>query len=518
MRPNVVPRILQDLSTLGECAVIPYLVPLLMAGTPTTIGAADEAIASLLIAATVEDLVGLDQSMRDRYTGIQWDVEWDAIEISRIPAGANAATSSILLKLLSMHPNGRVREAAVKSLDAVDDGSEISFLLLRVNDWVPQVRERASGVLAARLVPAFVHSFVSALPLLARLYDGQRVDHRDLLRAIAKVITSTPDGRAALIAAMAGDDRAIRRAALRMATLDSAADFEPFILPGSKMADPVVRLFVARAAAAAPRRGDRLGLFSAFAADPFASVRVVALAALAANFPSAAQAYLDLAVMDRSGSVRDLARFELRKRGRVNFAAVYREAMTSASPARLATAIDGMAEVGERFDAEVILPFLSHPNARVRCASVRAVVHLGGETLLRAVLPMLHDPANSVSSLAVRMLSRHAAVIGAAEIQTQFRVSVAPLLRTNLLRMIAALPKWDSIRMLLDAATDRDAAVASVARDHVRRWITRYNRSSVAPSHEQIELLRAAVSNAKSAIEPGLIREIRFVLDSWSRR
>jgi HEAT repeat protein len=238
---------------------------------------------------------------------------------------------------------------------------------------------------------------------------------------------------------------------------------------------------------------------------------------LVTHFPDEASPHLESALMDRSAAIRDFARFEIRKRGEVDFARMYRKAMAGASTVRLAAAIAGLGEAGEPSDAEAILPFLEHPSARVRLASVRSVVHLGGERFVPNVLPSLSDPATSVASLAVKMLSRYAAVIGGAELQTRFQESAEQHSRINVLRMIAALPKWESIRMLLDAATDRDAAVASVGREYVLPWMARYNRSSIPPSKEQVKLVRAAVANAVSAIEPELIREIRFTVDSWPR-
>lgn len=509
-----VPGISRDSSEPGERAVIPCLGALLV-GAPAERAAAGETIASFLIHATCDDLIHLDETMRKQYIPLPHGWKWKHFDASRVPSDANNAADLVLLKLLSVHPNGRVREAAVANLAAVHDGSEIPLLLLRLNDWVPEVRVRTRAVVGERLVPSSVRSFVDASPLLMRLLNARRVDHQEIVRDIAKVITNAPDGRDALIEAMAGDDRGRRHAALRIAALNSAADFESFILPGSKMTDPMVRLFVARLAAAG-RHGDvDLARLKSFAIDPFASVRHVALIALATHFPDGAKPHLESAVTDRSAAIRDFARFEIRKRGEVDFARMYREAMAGASTVRLSAAIAGLGETGERSDAEAVLPFLGHPNARVRLASVRTVVHLGGERFVQEVLPRLSDPATSVASLAVKMLSRYVTAIGGDELQTRFRASVERRIRIDVLRMIASLPKWESIRMLLNAASDPDIAVASAAREHVLRWTARYNRSSIAPSSEQITLVRAAIANAGSSLEPKLIREILFTLAAW---
>jgi hypothetical protein len=52
------------------------------------------------------------------------------------------------MALASFHPSGYVREEAIAHLAAVWDGTELPFLLIRVNDWVAPVRapgERSSS-------------------------------------------------------------------------------------------------------------------------------------------------------------------------------------------------------------------------------------------------------------------------------------------------------------------------------------------------------------------------------------
>src|SRR3954447_18043505 len=136
-RSDSVRRIWQ-VAALGECEAIPYLAPLFVAGTPVEIAAVGEAIGSLLSSATTEDLFRLDTSIREYAFWTADDSPWRRFAVSRVPAESNAVANIVLLKLLSMHADGYLREVALRSLNAIHDGSEIPFLLLRLNDWVPQ--------------------------------------------------------------------------------------------------------------------------------------------------------------------------------------------------------------------------------------------------------------------------------------------------------------------------------------------------------------------------------------------
>ncbi len=55
--------------------------------------------------------------------------------------------------VMSLHPSGHVRESALDRLTQDTSGQEIRYLLLRANDWVEPVREKAIQALIARLKP-----------------------------------------------------------------------------------------------------------------------------------------------------------------------------------------------------------------------------------------------------------------------------------------------------------------------------------------------------------------------------
>jgi HEAT repeat protein len=54
-----------------------------------------------------------------------------------------------------------VRQAAVEALGKIESGAELPFLLMRVNDWVPNVRNLAAELLEKRVRPDYVPHFVA---------------------------------------------------------------------------------------------------------------------------------------------------------------------------------------------------------------------------------------------------------------------------------------------------------------------------------------------------------------------
>ncbi|MEM0963320.1 MAG: hypothetical protein AAGK21_12380, partial [Bacteroidota bacterium] len=70
--------------------------------------------------------------------------------LRRAPAGAERVA---YVGIASFHPNGHVREAAVRQLAQVGEDA-LLFLLPRLNDWVVEVRAVAEPAVAALLAPA----------------------------------------------------------------------------------------------------------------------------------------------------------------------------------------------------------------------------------------------------------------------------------------------------------------------------------------------------------------------------
>jgi hypothetical protein len=110
--------------------------------------------------------------------------------------------------MASFHQSGYVREAAINKLDQITSGTELSFLILRLNDWVSNVRDAAYGAIGSRLKPEYALHFFSNLTLVSRLQDAGRADHQALIQAINELFQGD-ECRSALLESLTSDDRSI---------------------------------------------------------------------------------------------------------------------------------------------------------------------------------------------------------------------------------------------------------------------------------------------------------------------
>jgi HEAT repeat protein len=451
-----------------------------------------EALERLRTAAP-EDLVALDESVRSYAgLGLQWNTT-AARDVTR--------ADPALIPLLSMHGNGFVREEALHQLATVHDGSELPFLLLRLNDWVAPIRSFVRHAVLARTVQAYIPHFIRDLALVARLERAGRADHRAVIESVRGLLLGAA-AREPMLRALADRSRLRRRAVLRI--LAGAPDGGAEIaLAALRSDDPSVRRWSLRTAPPEARRE----VIEALANDPVGAIRAEALAAL--DPAEARERWID-ALMDRSGAVRDAARFHLRAEG-LDFAQRYREALATEDLGRLFGAIEGLGETGDAGDADRVAPLLDHPAPRVRRAAVKALFRLGGDAYVDTLVDRLRDPGPGVSAQVRRGLRRHASALTGQQLWSIFGASRDAHVRRNALSVLAALPKWEAIGYLLSALADADEALRLLALRHVERWNARYNMSHATPQPEQLARAEVALPNVA---EP-LAGEIRFVIESF---
>ena len=505
--------ILIELGKTGELAVVPHVVPCVLAKSAHTTAAAAEAIARLMSAMRPDDLPWLDEAIRQAWRWCDIAGPTQTSDFVDDVVTKSGRQGGVVLGILSFHPSGYVREEAVRRLAQGDDGSELPYLLLRLNDWVDQVRDAARRAVFARVRDDQAGNWARHFSLVDRIARTRRADPAPLIEALARILT-TAHGQAAMLAAMNDSSRHAARAIVRFLIDRAPSGLGAVVAAGAISGDALIRTSVARVVARALPPAEALPALQRMATDASPIVRRESLLALAGAFPDPASEHLERAVLDSSASVREAARFLL-KDTHADFAATYRRALhADLTPRRLAGILIGLAETGAQPDAERAAPFLSHPSPSVRRAAVQSVMRLAGEAYADRIVNMLRDPSSAVSAAARNTLRKHARGLTASQL-TAILAAAPPHARVNTVHLMAALPKWESIPCLIAAAAHEDQAVASLARKYVRLWIAQYNRSQMAPSARQLDKLTAALASAGTALDERSAAEIRFALRTF---
>lgn len=93
--------------------------------------------------------------------------------------------------------SGYVRESTVRALVSHPQPGTLPLLLVRLNDWVPQVRLAADAAVRSLMRSEFLPEWTSALDAVAALQRAQRANHTAMLNEIARFL-SGPENLAKL--------------------------------------------------------------------------------------------------------------------------------------------------------------------------------------------------------------------------------------------------------------------------------------------------------------------------------
>lgn len=409
------------------------------------------------------ELRRFDESMRDRtFSAPPWFRNLSRIEPEDVHDVIDAAADrSGAALVLACHPNGRVREKALRTGDFTLDPHSLAILVLRCADWVPQVRDAADRAFADTWDRSSEDAKLAVLPLMWHLSrEGSRLTQYVQAALDVYLLGIDPE----TTAHFRHPDQRVRRILAATAADRLPADRLQSLVMDEKDA-PTARA-LARILLARPMDPDVLERLTS---APVGSVRADALAKLTALDPPRSERALRRALLDTNAIARSFAQHELLHRG-VDVRSVYVELVDEGN----AQALPGLCEMASPVDAA---------RAASLVASTRAPEQLWG----------------------LRMLSR----IGVEHGPPPARLVELVGSGTSRVRRLAA--------RLLRGCTDEDvlAALCSFAEDHLVP-----GRQRVAVRHflalDRFLGLRFALESLARAGSRSAVELLDGVMSSWN--
>jgi hypothetical protein len=301
------------------------------------------------------------------------------------------------------------------AVDGLGPGVELPFLLLRLNDWVTPVQQVAAAALGERLVAPYAPQLVRCIYLVDQLQLYRRRDHEAVLHALRQFL-STPAGRQALLAGLCVDDRQVQRSCFVRLLDIEGVDARTLVLAGLHGSDTLVRVWAARAARRRLYGRDLALAMGQARRDRAVPVRLEVVYAFMADHPE-----LRMLLLDPCKSIRETARFYIRKSATVDFAALYRDALRSATSATLPTILASVGETGSRADAACVVPYATHAQLRIRKAALRALGQLDPELAAPLLYAALLDPQRGISRTAWEALRPRVDLLSPQQLQVWLR-------------------------------------------------------------------------------------------------
>jgi HEAT repeat protein len=427
-----------------------------------------------------------------------------------------------VMAVAASHRSGYVREAAVSGLASSGDGRAIPYVLLRLNDWVKEIRRAARSAIEVFFQPVFAPDVIAALPIVWALARQNRDDHERFVSRVLAFLRS-PACAPALRAGCGAPDREVRRVCFELLLRrGGGAEHEAPEALSAALADrdPVVRVWAARRLAREIPTSWADTLARRALGDRSVQVRRAALAVLAPTLSDdEARPLLEAALLDTHTTARWQARMLVLARGPFDLAAFYRRVLSTATQsAAIRGALLGLGESGTVDDVGCVVPFQSADRARVRGAALRARAGLEPLSATEPFLAALRSPEPGLSREARRAVEPRLSHVAVAVLRDLVvDRTLPPHTRRNALALANSKSKWERLPVLLDGCGDPDELIADMALRLVDGWCARYNRSFLQPTPVQVKEASTSFARVSRRLRARARAEIGHILSVLQR-
>jgi HEAT repeat protein len=454
----------------------------------------------------------LDEMLRGRFflqESTHWGRPLEPVDLDRFtPLGL---LSVPLLAVAACDWNGYVRQAAIESLGRTEAVVALPFLVIRLNDWVPEVRAAAMAAVAPWMQPDRARELVTVLPLVARLEGQKRGSHAAFLASVRSLL-GRPECQEALLECLAAPDRRVRRFALGVAVEVPGMELGRLFERALGDLDTSIRLWAARAVSSRPADLSLMPVIDLMVRDHFMPVRREALRWHLRQDGDARAAALEAALLDPHPSIAAEARYYLNESSPRDFAPFYRQALSFAEGGALVAALTGLGETGAAADAALLRPFIGNPVPRTRASALRAFAKVSPNTSPDIFLTALSDTSPRVSSMARRVFPKSGLPRARVHLTEVLERAEARHVRVNALRLLTRLDPWDALPLLVYAMAHSDPRVAQAAAYHLDRWFANSSRYYAAPTRAQLSAIDQAIQEHGELLTDARRKFLLFIL------
>ncbi|MDJ1480716.1 hypothetical protein QNI16_09490 [Cytophagaceae bacterium YF14B1] len=386
-----------------------------------------------------------------------------------------------LLMLASMNCDGYVREAAVRELALTKQPEAIPYILLRLGDWVGQVRNAANSAIQSFKEEQFAYHLLHNMSLIEWLLKVGKVKysavHTELIQFLLsqeytfewhKQIQRIPDhARVIYIYHLLQSGKITPEIAHRILT-DKSHLVRLALLKNIHLLEESLHK----------------DLLKAFLYDTSSEVRSTALQRIG-TFKNELRPDIWSLIADTSATVRQFARYEL-KNADVSFPQIYRQQIHRQH--QLTGSLLGLSETGTKEDIGVCELYLQHESSSVQLASLIAISMLDAEVARKYALQFLSHPSSKLRKRSIEILAGYVN----NDILTYARelfLSGNEIYRKTILLLFSKEGGWRVLGDLLTGLMDKDIIVQEQTWVYLDKWVRK--ASTLYAVADPVDLERA---------------------------
>ena len=398
--------------------------------------------------------------------------------------------------------NGYEREDAVRRLGDFGDPTALPALIIRVNDWVAQVRAAAKRAIINLLSYGSVEAFIECLPAFYHLRKCRRDQHDELIETIENYLLNKKVHKF-VIEGVSNPNPLIQRACFKLVLKNLLLPNRDLAILGLKQSDVVTRCqasYLLRKLSCSERR-EALELALT---DSFMPIRREALQIkIKQGMPNSE---LSLFLFDKHTSIREIAIKHLTHAGVDVWPFYLAELSNSTSVGKLRFSIWAAGNLKKCDELNRIKGYLSSDYPSVRRQVLICLMGLMGKASEAVLIEGLKDSSPAVCKESVRLLESLDAVFDAEGLFEVVTDSSYQHTVQSCVSLAKGMNKWEWIIFLLDLAlldSEKKLNIANMLDCAISEWEVKSNLSYIQPNSMQLDELRKRLPLIKSVFNDG---------------
>lgn len=488
----------------GGVQALVKLYQVLAGGNSGRVNAAAQIIHDVLHTFHTPGILRLSEQFRE-YTSMEWFADWRQVTPEKLAKMiSDKEVLHSVLWLGTFHPNGYFRERCVRYL--AHDEEAIGYVILRLNDWVEQVREAAFSCLDEMIDVAQDEALLQALPYMDKVKKGRRRPNEVVIYFEGKLESRIQQ----MFQKSAGEFNIARISSYDFYLRKS---LYPMLLSNHKLPRPAVDELLAREKS---ENGAALLLRLILAnydctdeeLDTYMHHKnsVVRRRAIEYKYAKQQNAWegLEQFLLDTNKGVRELVCYILRRYTDIDIMQFYVEHLDSH---KVHIAILGIGENGTRADAKYIYPYLETEQTAVLKNAIWTLGRLVGSDAENIYWKYLQDERITVAKSAYQAAKNSRTYYPADSLYQRVLSCEDKIRRRYYIHLLLQDSSWRIMPYLLMLYHDADEAVAKHVSSKIacRVYYAKVSRS-------EADRIRNILYDTQYGIPENLIEDIELDL------
>lgn len=405
------------------------------------------------------------------------------------------------LLALSKSASGYDRERAVRKMREKRDAIFLDALIVRVNDWVPQVRDLARETIRELMTDDNREAFIERLDHIWQLKKKGRADHVQLINDISQFVLQN-GSQEKLVEKVKSENKSVARVAYEL--LSEKMSPQELIQLALLAKDAII---IKRGAAYLGKLSDKEfdDIFERMINSSNAYLRCVVLQVGMRKSPERIKASYVHMLIDNTVDIR-LVSINFFKSSGFNVKEFYLEHLLNSSKAKVkANAILGLGQARCADCAEPLRPCLSHHLVSIREAAFRTLYSFIPNDA--AVRNLVLDRSPRVSKTAIFLVRRNENKVSFDELMKWFASAPTHAIR-GLLRLARQSGKWNELILILKSWRKVPELYSLALKD----WLNIFNIQQELPTTEQVLTIQGLRQTILEDIDQDTLDLLRFTL------